>query len=593
MPFIGPKLADTVLDTTLVGDGTITKAKLATDAKTNISDDGTEGTKVAVGTTAQRGSTTGQWRFNSTTGFFEGRNSAGNFQTLEPTPTVTSVSPTEVDSQAGGNATIVVTGTNFSAGGTISFLGNSGADFNATTTTFNSATQVTAVAPKASFLNAQEPYKVKFTTATGVTGTSATGLINVDTNPTWTTASGTLATIGDAATGNHATVAATDSDGDTIAYSVQSGAIPPGTSLDSATGVISGDPDNVSNATTSNFTLRATANGKTVDRAFSIIVNPTNDGTTSARAFSTMSDISGLGLTGHQTLYTTLGGNTSAFQVTVDCTTAGGPWILVSFNFTNAGGINNAQCQDTAFGGKNGSNWHYMASGRLGRTLNLGLGEGTLDGHDIYGEDITLEDSGSTHGNYGLETVSSAPGNTSNHAISYYNHGTTSNFTSGQVTALRTFTTAMYTGIPHVATEVDASDGGSSYDFTTAYNDNTQANLGHTTILKNAAGNKLRPQVRKDGTDEHWSASLWTHNTYSQISTSGVFRETLGGTVGDPSSVGLGTGANTFIFPATVNYQASTGGGANFGTPYLRSWSNGEGGTGNYKNSKVYFLIKG
>ena len=39
----------------------------------NISDTGTEGTKVASGTTAQRGSTTGQWRYNSTTGYFEGR----------------------------------------------------------------------------------------------------------------------------------------------------------------------------------------------------------------------------------------------------------------------------------------------------------------------------------------------------------------------------------------------------------------------------------------------------------------------------------------------------------------------------------------
>ena len=38
----------------------------------NISDSGTTGTKIAVGTTAQRGSTAGQWRFNSTTGFFEG-----------------------------------------------------------------------------------------------------------------------------------------------------------------------------------------------------------------------------------------------------------------------------------------------------------------------------------------------------------------------------------------------------------------------------------------------------------------------------------------------------------------------------------------
>ena len=306
-----------------------------------------------------------------------------------------------------------------------------------------------------------------------------------------------------------------------------------------------------------------------------------------------MSDISGLGLTGHQTLYTTLGGNTTAFQVTVDCTTAGGPWILVSFNFSSAGGVNNADCQDTMFGGRNSSNWQYTATNRLSRFVDLGLGEGNSDGHDIFGEDITLDDSASNHASYGLEDVSSTPGNTSNHSISYYNHGTTGNFTSGQVTALRAFTTSMYASIPHVAVEVDSSDGGSSYNFTTAYNDNTQANLGHTTILKNAAGNKLRPQVRKDGTDEHWSAHLWTHNTWSAVKTSGSWAESNLGTVGDPSSVGLGTGANTFIFPATVNYQASTGGGAMFGTPHLPSWSNGISGTGNKLNSKVYFMIKG
>ena len=65
-----------------------------------------------------------------------------------------------------------------------SFVGSS-ASFNASTTTVNSATQITAVAPKASFLNAQEPYKVKITSATGLAGTSATGLINVDNAPTW------------------------------------------------------------------------------------------------------------------------------------------------------------------------------------------------------------------------------------------------------------------------------------------------------------------------------------------------------------------------------------------------------------------------
>ena len=44
----------------------------AVDGATNIVDSGTEGTKVASGTTGQRGSTTGQWRYNTTTNFIEG-----------------------------------------------------------------------------------------------------------------------------------------------------------------------------------------------------------------------------------------------------------------------------------------------------------------------------------------------------------------------------------------------------------------------------------------------------------------------------------------------------------------------------------------
>ena len=241
----------------------------------NISDEGTEGTKVATGTTAQRGSTTGQWRFNTTTGYFEGRNNAGDFSTLEPTPTIASVDVSEVDSQAGGNQTIVVTGTNFSSGGTISFVGNAGANFDASTTTYQSANQVTAVAPKASFLNAQEPYKVRFTSSTGAQGTSGSGLINVDTAPTWTTSAGSLGSVVEDATGNHFTVAATDADSDTIAYTLQSGSLA-GLSLNSSTGVISGDPDDVSGDTTNSFTLRATAGSKTADRAFSYITKNLN-----------------------------------------------------------------------------------------------------------------------------------------------------------------------------------------------------------------------------------------------------------------------------------------------------------------------------
>jgi len=235
----------------------------------NISDTGTEGTKVASGTTAQRGSTTGQWRYNSTTGFFEGRNASGTFSTLEPTPIVTSVDDTEVDSAGGGNQTIVITGSNFKTGDVASFVGSS-ASFNATSSTIDSATQITAVAPKASFLNAQEPYKVKVTSSSGLAGTSATGLINVDNAPSWTTNAGSLGSISEIATGNHFTVSASDPEGDTVAYSLQSGSLA-GLSLNSSTGVISGDPTDVSSDTTNSFTIRATANGKTADRAFTYI----------------------------------------------------------------------------------------------------------------------------------------------------------------------------------------------------------------------------------------------------------------------------------------------------------------------------------
>ena len=256
----------------------MTKARDIADFKfENITDTGTEGTKVASGTTAQRGSTTGQWRYNTTTGFFEGRNATGSFSTLEPTPVITSVDVTEVDSSGGGNETFVITGSNLSTGGTITFVGST-AQFDASTTTYNSATQVTAVAPKSSFLNAQEPYKIKFVASSGVAGTSATGLINVDTAPTWNTTSGTVATIAENATGNHVTLSATDAEGDTIAYSDTTGNLSgAGFSLDSATGVISGNPNDVSNATTVSFTGRATAGSKTTDRSFNIIVNPVRD----------------------------------------------------------------------------------------------------------------------------------------------------------------------------------------------------------------------------------------------------------------------------------------------------------------------------
>jgi len=248
----------------------MTKARDIADFKfENITDTGTEGTKVASGTTAQRGSTTGQWRYNSTTGYFEGRNATG-FATLEPSPTVTSVDVTEVDSTAGGTQTFVITGTNFSSGGTISFVGTDGTEVNANTTTYNSATQVTAVEDKATFTNALEPWKIRFTSSTGKIGTSV-GLIYQDTSPSWSTSAGNLGSFLEGASVGTISLSATDVDGDTVSYAIQSGALPTGLSLNTSTGAITGTAPTVSGDETANFTIRATANSKNVDRSFNII----------------------------------------------------------------------------------------------------------------------------------------------------------------------------------------------------------------------------------------------------------------------------------------------------------------------------------
>ena len=295
----------------------------------NITDTGTEGTKVASGTTAQRGSTAGQIRFNTTLGLAEYYTGTA-FKAIDAPPTVTSVDVTVVDREAGGNQTIVITGTGFGSGATVTFVGSTGTDFNASTVTVNSETQITAVAPKASFLNAQEPYGVKVENVSGLNGTLASQ-INVNVSPTWTTASGTIATIFDTATGTHATPTATDADGDAVTYSVQSGSLPAGTSLNTSTGAISGNPTDVTSSTTSTFTLRATANNQTVDRSFNIIVNPAFDGSSSARASGSPQQIATvMGTTPPNGVYyfTNSGYNSgSAFQAYCD-------WSISNYNST-------------------------------------------------------------------------------------------------------------------------------------------------------------------------------------------------------------------------------------------------------------------
>jgi len=240
----------------------------------NISDSGTAGTKVASGTTNQRGSTAGQIRFNTTTGLAE-YYTGTEFKVIDAPPTIISVSPLEVESEVGGNITFTIIGSNFASGAVVKFIGNDATELTASTTTVTNSTTISAIIARSSFVNAKEPYDVKVTNVSGLSGI-LDNQIAVDISPTWSTASGTLATISDEATGTHATVSATDADGDTISYSETGGTVltTAGLTLNSSTGAISGDPTNINASTTYAFNLRASAGGINVDRAFNIIVTP-------------------------------------------------------------------------------------------------------------------------------------------------------------------------------------------------------------------------------------------------------------------------------------------------------------------------------
>ena len=174
----------------------MTKARTIADLGTgfvNITDTVTEGTRLATGTTAQRGSTQGQFRFNTTTGKFEGRN-ATSFVEIDATPVVSSIAVNNITAaQIAANYDLVITGSNFEAGDTVKFVGNDGTEYAAPVVTVNSATQITARVAS-TVTNANEPFDVKVISAIGKSGLLANAF-NVDGAPVWTTAAGNIGSV--------------------------------------------------------------------------------------------------------------------------------------------------------------------------------------------------------------------------------------------------------------------------------------------------------------------------------------------------------------------------------------------------------------
>ena len=242
-------IGDGVVGTTQIADDAISSAKIADDAITQakIADDAVTSAKIPDGAI-----TSAKIAANAVTSTKLLEGSSG--------PLIKSISGILIPSVSGN---ITITGAGFSASNVYVDTGVTTALTAATSVTNTSSTSLTATLPA---LSAGQ-YKVFVVNSDGQSAIFPTGVL-CSLNPTWSTSAGALE---GAFAGNSYSVTVAASSDSTIAYSVASGALPSGITLNSSTGVISGTAPSDSTSTTYNFTLRATdAESQTADRAFSI-----------------------------------------------------------------------------------------------------------------------------------------------------------------------------------------------------------------------------------------------------------------------------------------------------------------------------------
>ena len=219
-------------------------------------------------------------------------------------PTFSSVSPTSLTTgDLTGNYTIVVTGTGFDENATFKLRTTGGTDISMDSVTRNSSTQLTGTVAKntANLTNANEPFDIIITNGSGLS-TVATDQVNVDAQPVYVTASGSLGT-GAGGSSVSFSVNATDPESaGNVTFELQSGTLPPGLSItntaaEGGTAIISGTATNPIFNTTYNFTLRAFDSASNVtSRAFSITINRsfTSESFTSSGTFSVPSGVTSL-----------------------------------------------------------------------------------------------------------------------------------------------------------------------------------------------------------------------------------------------------------------------------------------------------------
>ena len=347
-------------------------------------------------------------------------------------PTITSITPTNVDSKdSATTTTFTVTGTNFFTGTTAKLISNSASDISFTTVTRDSTTQLTCVLSNA-LITAEgitdEPYDIFVNN--GISTVTLTNQIFVDQRPVFVTAAGSLGSVTEDGSASF-TVEATDPESaGAVRYDVVGGSLPSGLSLNTATGAITGTAPLVAADTTSTFTIQASDVDSNVSlREFSITVTNvvietfTSSGTFSVPVGKTSVDVlvvagGGAGGTHHGAgggagglifrpgFPVTPGGTVS---VTVGCG-GGGPNNFPAPD--NPNGQQGASGQDTVFGtltAKGGGGAGAAAVSRSGKVGGSGGGSGA-PGPSIPGGAATQPTQPGDSGTYGFGNPGGANG---------------------------------------------------------------------------------------------------------------------------------------------------------------------------------------
>ena len=251
----------------------------------------------------------GRIRFNDATDLMEYYNGTA-WKSIDAPPAITSiavdggsnVSSAAVDNEASGTFSLAVNGSLFDTTAAAVTLVGTGETLSPNTLTRNSQNLLTAVYTLSAIDGTNSPYTVKVTNGSGLSA-ELTDAITADTStPTFTNAVDTTVSLFDS--GRDVGIPAADlcQASGTVGsnpYSISSGNLPGGLTLNTATGAISGTADAVGTDTTSTFTIAAQGDDATATRQFKITIKApviTSITSTGAGNFSVPTGVSTLNL---------------------------------------------------------------------------------------------------------------------------------------------------------------------------------------------------------------------------------------------------------------------------------------------------------